>query len=409
MKRIQPQLMISLLCGVGFAAYKFFSTSIALEAVKNGVIVTIGVFTVLILLTEKLEKDERQQSYEISRIIDENKKKAESATPLSTKVVTPNAPLSKKSSSSASRVKPEKVERESKGRSIIRIPRHYTVVDTETTGLDPQKNRLIEIAAIRVRNGKEVARFETLVNPKRKLSQKIVQLTGITEEELKSAPTTEEALKKFMEFLQDDVIVAHNANFDVDFLYDSLVRCGYEPLKNNFVDTLRLARCVCPGFENYKLATLAQEFQIDQPTAHRALADCETTLAVMEKLRTIVAQEQIDLTKFQKTAFLTNQKVAGLTAHPGMERPESSVYQKTFAFTGELESMTRREAAQAVLDLGGICKDQVSSKVNYLVVGTPENYSTSTGAKKQKALELVEKGKEIHFLTESMFLTMLKE
>ena len=134
-----------------------------------------------------------------------------------------------------------KTERKAKGRSIVRVQNHYTVVDTETTGLDSQKDRLIEIAAIRVRGGKEVARFETLVKPGRKLSKKITEITGITDEELKDAPTPQDALQRFVDFLMDDIIVAHNANFDVNFIYDSLERCELPPLKNNYVDTLRLS------------------------------------------------------------------------------------------------------------------------------------------------------------------------
>ena len=122
---------------------------------------------------------------------------------------------------------------------------------------------------------KEVARFETLVKPGRKLSKAIVDLTGITDGELTNAPEPQDALQQFIDFLKDDIIVAHNANFDVNFLYDSMQRCGMNPLENNFVDTMRLAKCIRPDPSNYKLATLAKAYRIAQPKAHRALADCE--------------------------------------------------------------------------------------------------------------------------------------
>ena len=127
-----------------------------------------------------------------------------------------------------------------------------------------------------------MARFETLVKPGRKLSKAIVDLTGITDGELTNAPEPQDALQQFIDFLKDDIIVAHNANFDVNFLYDSMQRCGMNPLENNFVDTMRLAKCIRPDLSNYKLATLAKAYRIAQPKAHRALADCETTMAVLQ-------------------------------------------------------------------------------------------------------------------------------
>ena len=109
-------------------------------------------------------------------------------------------------------------------------------------------------------------------------------------------------MQQFSEFLKDDIIVAHNANFDVNFLYDSMVRCGMKPIENNFVDTLRLAKCVRPGLRNYKLATLSREYRIPQPTAHRALADCETTFAVLQRLADDAAAQGI-LNRYRKRAI----------------------------------------------------------------------------------------------------------
>lgn len=305
-----------------------------------------------------------------------------------------------------------KVERKNKGRSIVRIPGHYTVVDTETTGLDPQADRLIEIAAIRVRAGKEVARFETLVKPGRKLSKAIVDLTGITDGELTNAPEPQDALQQFMEFLKDDIIVAHNANFDVNFLYDSMQRCGMKPLENNFVDTMRLAKCIRPDLSNYKLATLAKAYRIAQPKAHRALADCETTMAVLQKLDEDARQQKIDFTQIQKKGYSSRSRVAGIVAEPGKERPESPFYGKHCVFTGELDSMTRWEAAQAVVNIGGLCTDKVTQKTSYLIAGKNEFYGADSERKTinlQKAEELIRQGADLRILTEDVFLDMLNE
>lgn len=135
-------------------------------------------------------------------------------------------------------------------------------------------------------------------------------------------------MQQFSEFLKDDIIVAHNANFDVNFLYDSMVRCGMKPIENNFVDTLRLAKCVRPGLRNYKLATLSREYRIPQPTAHRALADCETTFAVLQRLADDAAAQGIDFKQVQKKGYTSRSRVAGITAEPGHENPASPLYEK---------------------------------------------------------------------------------
>ena len=99
------------------------------------------------------------------------------------------------------------MEREAKGSSLLQIPASYTMIDTETTGLDPQYDKIIEMAAVKVRDGKEVARFETLVNPEQPIDDFIADLTGITNEELSAAPVAADCLPDFMEFIGDDLIV----------------------------------------------------------------------------------------------------------------------------------------------------------------------------------------------------------
>ena len=368
-------------------------------------------FGVLCAISNAFNAQSQQDSQNLDRFIEEKKKEAV-AKPISTASPASQRPQSVPMQNEHAAKSSTKVERKSKGRSIVRIPGHYTVVDTETTGLDPQADRLIEIAAIRVRAGKEVARFETLVKPGRKLSKAIVDLTGITDGELTNAPEPQDALQQFMEFLKDDIIVAHNANFDVNFLYDSMQRCGMNPLENNFVDTMRLAKCIRPDLSNYKLATLAKAYRIAQPKAHRALADCETTMAVLQKLDEDARQQKIDFTQIQKKGYSSRSRVAGIVAEPGKERPEHPFYGKHFAFTGELDSMTRLEAAQMIVNIGGLCTDRVTQKTNYLIAGKDEFYGDSSDCKtlnRQRAEELIGQGADLQILTEDAFLRMLAE
>ena len=407
----QPQIIAGVIGGIAFAAYRLFRGAAIGAAAGQGVLIGVIIFFVLAAISSPYDAQKSRDLQTLDRFIEEKEKEAvvkpvSSASPASQRPQ--SVPMQNEHTAKSS----TKVERKSKGRSIVRIPGHYTVVDTETTGLDPQADRLIEIAAIRVRAGKEVARFETLVKPGCKLSKAIVDLTGITDGELTNAPEPQNALQQFMDFLKDDIIVAHNANFDVNFLYDSMQRCGMKPLENNFVDTMRLAKCIRPDLSNYKLATLAKAYRIAQPKAHRALADCETTMAVLQKLDEDARQQKIDFTQIQKKGYSSRSRVAGIVAEPGKERPESPFYGKHFAFTGELDSMTRLEAAQIIVNIGGLCTDRVTQKTNYLIAGKDEFYGDNSDCKtlnRQRAEELIGQGAGLQILTEEAFLKMLAE
>ena len=391
-------IIVAGICGVGFAAYYYFGQGreIPLAIASGALMGALSYLGICVLCGMVVGAAESATHKDI---LPENKKTEADADEFAQERV----PEKREPSI--------KVERKNKGRSIMRIPGHYTVVDTETTGLSPQDDRLIEIAAIRVRGGKEVSRFETLVDPERPLSAEIVELTGITSAELRGAPSQQDALQRFVDFLKDDIIVGHNANFDVNFLYDSMVRCGMKPLENNFVDTMRIAKCVRPGLHSYKLAALAKEYRIPQPKAHRALADCETTNALIQQLAVDADGQGMDFRQIQKNGYTSRSRVAGIAAEPGHENPASPLYEKYCVFTGELNSMTRQEAAQAVVDIGGHCADRVTQKTNYLIAGQNEYYAGDPERKTvnmQKAEEMIGKGGSIQILTESAFLEMLK-
>lgn len=310
------------------------------------------------------------------------------------------------------------MKREEKGSSLLQIPKDYTMIDTETTGLDSRYDSIIELAAVKVRDGREVARFETLVNPGRPIDDFIADLTGITNEELETAPAAEDCLPDFVNFIGDDIIVGHNVHFDVNFVYDSLVSCGYEPLRNNFVDTLRLSRIVRPELEHHRLADMAATYSVPQPVEHRSLADCLTAIGVLDALAADIKARGIDIQqKFKMEGYSSNHssgsRVAGsVVAHEGCERPDNPLFGKVCVFTGKLESLTRKDAAQLVVDLGGICADNVTKKTNFLVMGSNEYCPTIVGGKstkQKKAESLILKGADLQILTENVFLDMLDE
>ncbi len=175
--------------------------------------------------------------------------------------------------------------REYKGKSLLKWVDNYVLVDIETTGLSPRKDEIIEIGAIKVRDNKIIDTFDTLLKIDDYLSPFITRLTGITNEMLKKGIKQEEALEGFLEFTGEEIIMGHNVNFDINFIYDKCESYLDYYLKNDFVDTMRIAKHVLPNARNYKLETLANYFDVDYRNAHRGLKDVEITYEVYNKMK----------------------------------------------------------------------------------------------------------------------------
>ncbi|PTJ95535.1 PolC-type DNA polymerase III, partial [Staphylococcus simulans] len=139
------------------------------------------------------------------------------------------------------RYKKEKVQRE-KGRNLLDFPNEYVVIDIETTGLDSKYDAIIEVAGIRYIDGVEKERYQELINPQYPIDSFISELTGITNEMLKNARFENEVMNDFYSFIGNSIVVAHNAHFDINFVYDSLQKNYDIKFDNDFVDTLRISR-----------------------------------------------------------------------------------------------------------------------------------------------------------------------
>ncbi|MBK9160676.1 MAG: DNA polymerase III subunit epsilon [Nitrosomonadales bacterium] len=152
------------------------------------------------------------------------------------------------------------------------------VLDTETTGLDPrQGHRIIELAAIEL-DGRKVSqsRFHRYLNPEREIEEDAVRIHGLTYERLQNEPKFSDIATGFLEFIEDAELIIHNAPFDLSFLNHELERAGLPPLRNEVVDTLKLAREMHPGKKN-SLDALCSRYEIDNThrTLHGALLDTE--------------------------------------------------------------------------------------------------------------------------------------
>jgi len=156
----------------------------------------------------------------------------------------------------------------------------FVVVDVETTGKNVKTDDLVEIGAVRVRDGKIVDRFSTFVDPGREITS--TQVHGITNEDVAGAPTPREAAQKFLDFAGESALVGHNVDFDLGFLEAALGEPGKFAAVSCF-DTLNIAREAYPDLDAYKLGDVAARFGIEVETAHRGLADAETTAAVLAR------------------------------------------------------------------------------------------------------------------------------
>jgi len=160
--------------------------------------------------------------------------------------------------------------------------RSYVSIDLETTGLNPKLDKIIEIGAVKVLEGKAAESFHTYVNPGRQLEQRIVELTGISQEQVDGAPYIEEVLLKLIAFLEDLPLLGHRVLFDYSFLKKAAVN-GKIPFEKQGIDTLRIARCFLPQLEHRTLPYLCQYYEISHD-AHRALADAEATSSLYQIL-----------------------------------------------------------------------------------------------------------------------------
>ena len=169
------------------------------------------------------------------------------------------------------------------GSADMEFDGEYVAFDLETTGLSSQKDEIIEIGAVRMQGGKELERFQTFVNPRRRLEQKIVELTGITDAMLADAPSIETVLPEFLEFVGDRVLVAHNADFDTGFIREA---CRKQGLSYGFtsVDTLILSQNLLPHLNKFKLDVVSNALSLPDFNHHRAGDDAVTCGLIFHKL-----------------------------------------------------------------------------------------------------------------------------
>lgn len=182
-----------------------------------------------------------------------------------------------------------------KGQSIDTT---YCVLDLETTGFSPVTEKITEIGIMKVKDGKVIDKFSTFVNPKKPIPLRVVEVTNITDDMVRNAETIDKVFPKMLEFIEGSVLVAHNAEFDINFLKHNARVLGHD-FDFTYIDTLTLAQDIFYDFKSYKLGRIAKNLGIKVEVAHRALDDVDTTVKVfnimIEKLKERGAQTIDDI------------------------------------------------------------------------------------------------------------------
>lgn len=180
-----------------------------------------------------------------------------------------------------------------KGRSLLAAINDYTAVDIETTGLNPASCEIIEISAVKVRDGQVVETFSQLVKPVCPVDGFISDLTGITNEMLADQPDISEVYPRFHVFLGDDLILGHNVSFDISFLNAANLALGGPGLLCDYVDTLRVSRRLFPEMPHHRLSDLVCRCGIQNDQEHRALSDAMATKECYDYMLRIMREKGI--------------------------------------------------------------------------------------------------------------------
>ncbi|MBP2016149.1 type I-E CRISPR-associated endoribonuclease Cas2e [Anaerococcus degeneri] len=158
----------------------------------------------------------------------------------------------------------------------------YVIIDLETTGLDPINDRIIEIGAIRI--GKEIKEYSTIMGQEMKIPEKIRDLTGISEEDIKKGKDEKRAINELLHFIGEDTLVGYNINFDIKFINEALKRQEKPKVKNMTYDVMKYVKNDKLFLKNYKLETVVKEYGINEKVPHRALEDARITQKLIGKL-----------------------------------------------------------------------------------------------------------------------------
>ena len=203
--------------------------------------------------------------------------------------------------------------RDNKGNRWEKHFNDYTVIDLETCGIvGDDRNSVIELSAIKVRDGAVVDEFSSLVNPMRSIPPMVISMTGIDNSMVADAPEVKDVMCKYLDFIGDDIVVGYNINtFDYNILYDLAESLYNRVFSNDFVDILYAAKRSIKDIDNYRLTTICSLYNIDYTGAHRALKDCHLTKSVYDRINDVFGNAAFD-----GQAYVVESRSCGMRKEP---------------------------------------------------------------------------------------------
>lgn len=291
-----------------------------------------------------------------------------------------------------------------KGNSTLKLVDDYCVVDIETSNADQVRGDIIELSSLKVRANEVVDTFSVLLKPRYPIDIHTMRIHNITNKMVQDAPTFPEIIHSFKDFIGDDILIGHNVHFDINYIYDNCVRQNVEPLKNDFIDTLRLSRRTYKGVQNYKLTTLATHFGYSA-TTHRGLDDCYSTHLVYQELKNRLSPKEIEALAAIKSVYYSH-KESTIDVDPSNFVKTHPFYKRHIVLSGKMKQYSRRQASSLILNIGGFIDREVSSATNFLVLGDPEYQLRVFGGQSTKHLDAllrIQSGQGITILSEDEF------
>lgn len=279
--------------------------------------------------------------------------------------------------------------------------KEYVVLDTETTGFSRNDDRIVEIAVVHYKDGKEINRFRSLINPQIPISPAASAVNHITNEDVASAPTIEAVLSDVLRVIDRNLVVGHNVSFDLGFLGCAIPQ-EHEDLEIEYIDTASLSKRAFPGLGSYKLVDLVAKLKISDSQTHRALGDVELTAKLFEACRTAIADA------YKKELAERKMERERKKAEKALAFKWSPLLEKNFVFTGDFEN-DRDQLQEELEKVGANLRPQVNRNTDYLVAGELANLPQWALERKYlKAKEFLDKGGKLQIITEKEFLLLMQ-
>lgn len=276
------------------------------------------------------------------------------------------------------------------GKLLLAYPDDYTVLDIETTGLNPQNDYITEISAIKYRNNRRVDEFSSLVKPDFSIPYYITRLTGIDDAMVADAPSIDEVILSFMDFLADDIIAGYNVAFDLSFIAENLAGYYAKRLANDYVDVMKLAQNELPFLGRPKQTAVAEYFNIATAGAHRALVDCGICNGCYQRLKELAVADY---------RLPPKQRELVLAQSAGNFKPLAN---KQIVLLGSFDGLYLKNLREILTALSASVTYHVTAVSDMVIVGTADA-SVCDGADLQRAVSMKNAGKNIYILKEDVF------